>query len=318
MRRRAPRRQQGAALLLAMIILTLVTTLAAGMVWQQFRAIEVEAAERARLQSAWILSGALDWARLILREDARSANRPDHLGEPWAVPLAEARLSTFLAADKANTVDDEGIEAFLSGSIEDAQARYNLRNVFAPDSPEAVKHLLVLQRLCERAGLPTDLAARLTQAMRDAYSPAPSELAPIAPRTLDQLAWLGFEAASIERLRPYVTVLPTPTKVNLNTAPPEVIAAVLDGGDLGTAQRLVEARRRTPFKSIAEVQPLLTSGGAQTVDPELADFRTGYFVVRGRLRLGERVLEEQSLVRRSGRNVVALHRERVNLHLAGR
>ena len=91
--------QAGAALLTAMIIVTLVATLAASMVWQQWRAVQVEAAERARTQSAWILAGALDWARLILREDARSGGA-DHLGEPWAVPLAEARLSTFLAADR--------------------------------------------------------------------------------------------------------------------------------------------------------------------------------------------------------------------------
>ena len=66
------RHQRGAALLLAMLILTLVATMASGMVWQQWRAIQVESAERARTQSAWILSGALDWARLILREDART------------------------------------------------------------------------------------------------------------------------------------------------------------------------------------------------------------------------------------------------------
>ena len=98
--------QRGAALLTAMIIVTLVATLAASMVWQQWRAVQVEGAERARAQSAWILAGALDWARLILKEDARSAANPvDHLGEPWAVPLAEARLSTFLAADQSNTDD---------------------------------------------------------------------------------------------------------------------------------------------------------------------------------------------------------------------
>ena len=50
----------------------------------------------------------------------------------------------------------------------------------------------------------------------------------------------------------------------------------------------------------------------------LVDFNTSYFIVRGRLRLGERVLEEQSLVRRTGSNVVALRRERVNLHLSSR
>ena len=121
-----PARQRGAALLTAMIIVTLVATLAAAMVWQQWRAVQVESAERARAQSAWILSGALDFARLILKEDLRSG-RPTALTEPWATPLAEARLSTFLAVDKANA--DDGPEAFLSGSIADAQARYNLTNL---------------------------------------------------------------------------------------------------------------------------------------------------------------------------------------------
>ena len=78
---------------------------------------EVETAERARVQSAWVLTGALDWARLVLREDASPGSLVDHLGEPWAVPLQEARLSSFLAADR-NVMTDTGaevMEAFLSG-----------------------------------------------------------------------------------------------------------------------------------------------------------------------------------------------------------
>lgn len=87
-------RQQGAALLAAMLTVTLVATLAAGALWQQWRAVEVESAERARVQSSWILTGALDWSRLILREDARSGG-PDTLSEPWAIPLQEVfHLST--------------------------------------------------------------------------------------------------------------------------------------------------------------------------------------------------------------------------------
>ena len=65
-------RQQGAALLMAMVIVTLVATLSATMVWQQWRAVHVESAERVRTQATWVLSGALDWAMLILREDQRS------------------------------------------------------------------------------------------------------------------------------------------------------------------------------------------------------------------------------------------------------
>ena len=154
-----------------MIIVALVATLASSMVWQQWRAIQVEAAERARTQSAWVLSGALDWARLILREDAKTGGT-DHLGEPWAVPLAEARLSTFLAADKDNTEDAP--DAFLSGSITDANARYNLANVVKGGKIDPLE-LAALQRLCETVGLSVDVATRISTGLRDASPPPPPD-----------------------------------------------------------------------------------------------------------------------------------------------
>ncbi|MCC2634183.1 MAG: gspK, partial [Ramlibacter sp.] len=126
MKRRVHR---GAALLAAMLTVTLVATFAAASLWQQWRSVEVEGADRMRVQSGWILGGALDWARLILREDARAGNA-DHLAEPWAVPLQEARLGTFLAADR--NVSVEGSDAdniFLSGQITDLQAKLNVTSL---------------------------------------------------------------------------------------------------------------------------------------------------------------------------------------------
>lgn len=123
--------QCGAALLLAMLTVTLVATLASAAQWQQWRHVEVEQAERDRLQSGWILTGALDWTRLILREDARTnqnTGAADHLAEPWAIGLQEARLSSFLAADK-NTDPPPALDAFLSGDIQDQQSRLNLTNL---------------------------------------------------------------------------------------------------------------------------------------------------------------------------------------------
>ena len=98
--------QSGAALISAMLVVTLVATLASVALWQQWRHVEVESAERHRVQSSWLLNGALDWSRLILREDAMagvagsSGGNADHLAEPWALPLKEAKLSTFLAQDQ--------------------------------------------------------------------------------------------------------------------------------------------------------------------------------------------------------------------------
>jgi len=86
-----PSLQRGAALLSAILTVTLVATFAAAALWQQYRSIEVEKAERGRVQVAWLLIGALDWSRLILRIDGK-AGTTDHLAEPWAVALQESRL----------------------------------------------------------------------------------------------------------------------------------------------------------------------------------------------------------------------------------
>lgn len=301
------RQERGAALLTAMVIVTLVATLAAAMVWQQWRAVQAEATERARIQSAWILVGALDWSRLILREDAR-AGGPDHLGEPWAVPLAEARLSSFLAVDKDNT--DDAPEAFLSGTITDAQARYNLRNLFQEQEAKVIPaELAILKRLCEAAGVADDVADRLASALAAANLGQGD--AALMPESVAQLAWLGFDADTRKRLAPYVVLLPTRTPVNINTASSEVIAAAVDGLQRGDAEQLVQVRQRTPFRSLAQAQATLPQG--ITLEPNRVSTTTRYFEVRGRLRLDDRVLVEQSLLERRGANVIAVQRERVNL-----
>ena len=73
---------RGAALLAAMLTVSLVAMLATGAVWQQWRTVEVESTERQHAQAQWLLLGALDWARVILREDIRSGN-PDAQQTIW-------------------------------------------------------------------------------------------------------------------------------------------------------------------------------------------------------------------------------------------
>ncbi|MEO7115265.1 MAG: type II secretion system minor pseudopilin GspK [Caldimonas sp.] len=329
--------QRGAALLTAMMIVALVATLASSMIWQQWRAIQVEAAERARTQSAWVLGGALDWARLILREDGKTVGRKgievDDLNEPWATPLQEARLSTFLAADKSNT--DDAPDAFLSGSITDAQARFNLTNVFSNGQPND-SQIEALQRLCTSVGVSTDVALRIAAGMRDASPPPPAAaasapaaaaaaasaatpaiqlpppaaLAPLMPRTVRQITWFGIDPETVRILEPYVTILPEPTTVNANTASREVLAAVTDL-DPATAERLIQARQRSRFEDNTDI----TAQAPSVLPGNLVHLsvNSSYFEVRGRLRLGDVVLEQRSLVlRRLNLPVVVLQHERVS------
>jgi general secretion pathway protein K len=320
------RAERGAALLLAMLIVTLVATLAAGMVWQQWKGIEVETAERARGQAAWLIEGAVDWARLILRTDAQDKERPnvDTLNEPWNTPLKDVKLSDFLAADKNNTVDT-GLDAFLSGQITDAQARFNLRNLIddgeGETEGEPPKNLLALRRLCEALGLPPETATRIADGMKgvdlaedqleDEEPVSPG--APLAPQRVNQLTWFGLEADAVRRLDPYVVILPKSTGVNVLTAPPEVLSAVLDGMDRGSAERFAQKRLTVDVRRKEDLQPLLPARAyASMDDAEIAGVKSEFFEILGELRYETFRLRELSLVeRRSPQDVVVIRRERL-------
>jgi general secretion pathway protein K len=125
------------------------------------------------------------------------------------------------------------------------------------------------------------------------------------------LSWIGVDPQSLSALVPLVDILPTRTPVNVNTAPREVLAALL-GIDLGSAERLVQMRQKTAFEALDKVQQQLRP------DVVLKETRvnvgSSFFIVTGRLRLDERVLEERSVVQRRGSGasaeVALIRRER--------
>ncbi len=309
-----PRRsgQRGAALLLAMLTVTLVATFAAAALWQQWRAVEVEAAERARMQSSWMLTGALDWGRLILREDAR-ASSTDHLAEPWAVPLQESRLSTFLAAERGvSNGDDEDLpEVFLSGRIVDLQSRMNVNNLVT-NGAIAEADLQAFQRLFDLLGLPAQELQALAEGLRLADAKGSEGDVPLRPQRFEQLRWLGLSPATLQLLAPHATLLPGRTAINLNTASAEVIAASATGLDQSDAERLLVARARTQFRSVADAAKAIDVPSSAFGNAEVV---SRFFEVHGRLRMESTIVNERSLVQRSsatgsGVTVTTLWRER--------
>lgn len=322
--------ESGAALLAALLTVVLVATVASAGLWRQWTAIEVERAERERAQAAWILRGAIDWARLILREDAR-AGRHDHLGEPWAVPLQEARLGSFLAAEAGGATAGAFVdEAFLSGEITDLQSRLNLRNLLdarGEPSPSAARSF---ERLFVQLGLPVaqleTLVSRWQEGVRaqQASSASPStatasitshtapDTAPLLPTHEDQLGWLGLSESTVQALRPHVCVLPSPTTVNLNTASPIVLRAVTEGLDAAQAQRLVTARSASPWKTLDEAQRVLGTSGTAW-DPSEAGVDSRYFRIRATLRQATHTLQEETRVLRERDTVRVLERIHASL-----
>ena len=307
-------RQHGAALLTAMLTVTLVATFAAAALWQQWRNVEIESAERTRTQMQWMLNGALDWARLILQEDARNGD-VDHLSEPWALPLQEARLSSFLAVDKNNT--DDAMDAFLSGQINDQQALLNVRNLVQDGKPNLTSYQ-AFARLFDMLGLPKAQLQRMVDnyvaseaSSTDTKSASP-DTAPLKPYRMDQLVWLGLTRDTVDALLPYATLLPAATPLNLNTASAEVLHATLPGLDLARAQQMVSERATLHYKTVSEALKAAGIREGTTAQPDAKDFSVGshYFAVRGRLRLGDSAVQEVSLVERNGTVTKVIWRQR--------
>lgn len=306
-------RQRGAAILTAMLTVTLVATFAAAALWQQWRSVEVEAAERSRMQSSWVLTGALDWARLILREDARSASA-DHLAEPWAVPLQEARLSTFLAADTTGATDagTDTENVFLAGQIIDQQSMLNVNNLLEAGRLSE-SGLRSFQRLFDLLGLPAAQLNAFAENLRFASDLSPDNqsagLAPLMPQRVEHLSWLGLPTDTVEVLRPYVTLLPgAATPVNLNTASAEVIYAAVAGFSLADAQQVVALRAQSHFRSLEDAVKLWPQHAA-ALRSGTVGVASQYFEVRGQLRNNNQIVEERSLVQRNGLDVRTLRRE---------
>ena len=315
---------RGAALLAAMLTVSLVAMLAAGAAWQQWRTVEVESTERQHAQAQWLLLGALDWARIILREDARSGNADapiDHLAEPWAIPLQEARLSTFLEANSnssavnksvtngnstiSNTFSEDALtqEAYLSGQIIDLQARMNVSNLLQGSQID-LKSLQAFERLFEALSLPTAQVNSLAQGLVAAQQQ--KDGAPLMPQRVWQLTWLGLTPQTLNSLASYITVLPTRTPVNLNTAPPVVIYASVAGLSLADAKRLSDQRAQNPWSSLDAFQKAASKpvslDGTHSVNSR-------FFEVVGRLRMPATSLVERSVVQRDQVDVKVLWRE---------
>jgi general secretion pathway protein K len=317
---------RGAALLSAMLVVSLVASLAVASNWQVWRALELETAERSRQQSTWILSGALDWSRLILREDARAnQNNPvDHLSEPWALPLAEAKLASFLDEQRdALSEDDRNFDAYLSGQISDLQGRLNVSNLITADGKRAPKAWSQWQALYTALDLPLYELENWVQALLLAQTntvteplgrgnqATPSSPYPVAikPNNIAQLRWLGMSELSFERLKPHISLLPQRAPINLNTASAEVLQAVFPGLSRSSAQQLVVERGRSFYKDLTDVQQRLPFG-VNTPDSNEFSVSTNYFEVRGRLRLQGLSIEERSTVWRNNGEVQILRRER--------
>ena len=289
------RAERGAAVVMAMLVVAVTATLVAGAFWRQSVLARQAENELSYAQAKWLIRGAIDWAGVILREDARTSS-VDHAGEPWAVPLADTQLNP----------DDGRDPVYLAGEIRDEQAKFNLRNLAGPKGVEP-REVAVLRRLLVLVGASETLAEPIAERVLAAV---PGEdgrkQTALGLGTIDDLLGVkGVSAAVIEQLRPFATVLPQPTPVNANTAPAEVLAARLENLALTDARRLIASRDRAFFKDRTDVLNRIAQLKIQASDAEIA-VATRFFSVDGTVSYRRARLHTVALLRREANRVEAV------------
>jgi len=262
------RKQRGVAIIMAILIVALAATVASSLLWSQnvwTRGVE---SENDHAQAEWIALAGTSWAASILNNDTRNV---DYLQEPWAQPLP--------------TLSVENGE--ISGFIQDQQGLFNLNNLVQDgQTSEAEKANFV--RLLGVLALPPELANALADWMdTDSSTQYPGGAEsdyylglPQAYRAANQpltRIWdlsriRGFDRMTIEKLAPFVTVLPGFTPVNVNTAPPEVLVAVIAGLSLGEARALVMKRNVRYFVSTGDFLSRLPGTGFAFSEADISVF----------------------------------------------
>ena len=178
---------------------------------------------RDQVQAQALALAGVQWARQILYDDAqRSAI--DHLGEPWAVALAadSARQRRGSRGDRRRAGD---------GSTSTRSARRRERGRRADADRAAVRAAgRTVGRDSTRsptgstATASSANAAPRTRGTRAGHAAASPPTPPVL-RVAELADVKGVTPASLAAVAPFLTALPAGTPVNVNTAPPEVLAA---------------------------------------------------------------------------------------------
>jgi len=294
--RSRPTHARGAALVLAMLIAALAATVAVSLAAGQQQWYAGVALRAEQVEAQTLAQAGIEWARQIMFEDVRTT-QIDHLGEPWALTLP------------ATPIENGSIE----GRIVDAQGLLNANMLGTPGALSILERAR-FERLFGRLGLPpatldaiadwvdSDSEVRASGA-EDAWyrqQPAPT-LAANAPvvRMAELSVVRGLTPETVAALTPYVTALPGETKLNVNTAPPAVLAAALPGLDDAALATLVASRKAAPFRDLADFRSRLPASA--TIENEAAfSVASDYFIVTVIARQGPTLAQARALLRRGG------------------
>lgn len=285
-------RQRGAAVVLAMLIAALAAAVAATVFADQQRWSRNVEHRRDQVQAQALAMAGVQWARQILDDDARRSDI-DHLGEPWALTLPPIPVEN----------------GEIRGRIDDAQGRLNVNALGGAASQRDSERIAAL---FARHGGPTPALAAIGDwvdadglaregGAEDAFYaslPAPGLAANVPVLRVTDLAVVkGVTPQALAAAMPYLSALPAGTPLNVNTASPEVLAAVVQGLSPERSAALIESRAQKAFTTVAEFRARLPQGASLASEAALA-VKSSYFHVTVEARQGATLARARALLRR--------------------
>jgi general secretion pathway protein K len=305
--RARPAHQRGIAIVTVLLVVALAATLAASVVWREMVALRDVENQRLSVETMWAERAAVQWARATLREASADSNVA-YVGQPWSAPVKDAQLADFLPRD-AIAVNSDLANAYISGQVEDAQAKFNLTDLVSRPGPSAPwqtdgNGLLAYRQLLSTLSLNPALAqATADYMLRSLTDGRGSENWPMQLVSIEDLKRVpGYDAQTVHALSSVATILPDYTMVNANTASEPVLAAAIPTVSAGQAHTLVERRDTAYFNSTADItlvlSPLLTN--AELPAGAIVAVNSSYFIVHCRIHSAKINTRVDTLIGRYG------------------
>lgn len=266
--------QRGVALLTILLLVVSITIVAGSMLASQKIAIRRSGLLFNQNQLLQDIDAGQQLAVTILRADNK-INNTDSAQDVWAQPLPPYSLSTHS----------------ISTELRDEASRFNINNLYHNGAVDS-EALSVFERLLAQLNLAPEIAVAVLDwqdADREVYKDGGDEQTvyrrqgssdsslPNQPFiTIEQLTEVrGVDADVLSALRPFITAVPYYLPININTASPTVLAALMDGASSAQMQALVSQREQqvlTDIDSLWQLAPLntLTTEQRQALAPLLA------------------------------------------------
>jgi general secretion pathway protein K len=239
--RKSRQRQQGVVIVVALFIVALVATMAYWMMARLERDTQRTSLLLRDTQAEFYAQGSIAWAMDQLRNDW-GQRKPNQIVD--AMPM--------------QSPEDTRNGYTIHSTIYDMQARFNLNNLSNPAAQidflrllQAVNPKFTLQQNLAIVNAATDWI--LSNALQSEYSQYYLALNPsyraahrlmVSVNELKQVK--GVTPALYETLRPYVTVLPTTTLLNVQTAPAPVLTTLSPAMSMEIAHAIELARAQNP------------------------------------------------------------------------